>query len=93
MPTRNVSLTEKQAKFVRRSVDEGEYRNASEVVRAGLRLLQQQEKSRKMKLKMLRRMVKQASDQIDRGDYIDVDLDNLDEFVESLSPISKKARK
>ena len=43
MPTRNVVLSEPQADLVRELVDSGRYQNASEVVRAGLRLLEDHE--------------------------------------------------
>ena len=43
MPTRNVVLTEPQADLVRELVDSGRYQNASEVIRAGLRLLEDHE--------------------------------------------------
>ena len=39
----NVSLTEHLDKFVGQQVDAGRYRSASEVVREGLRLLEQRE--------------------------------------------------
>jgi len=41
--TRNVSLTAELNAFIRSQVASGQYQNASEVVRAGLRLLQRQE--------------------------------------------------
>jgi antitoxin ParD1/3/4 len=40
--TRNVSLTAELNAFIRAQVASGQYQNASEVVRAGLRLLQRQ---------------------------------------------------
>jgi putative addiction module CopG family antidote len=40
--TRNVSLTAELNAFIRAQVASGHYQNASEVVRAGLRLLQRQ---------------------------------------------------
>ena len=40
--TRNVSLTAELNAFIRAQVSSGQYQNASEVVRAGLRLLQRQ---------------------------------------------------
>ena len=40
--TRNVSLTAELNAFIRAQVASGQYQNASEVVRAGLRLLVQQ---------------------------------------------------
>ena len=44
MPTRNVSLPKALDLFVNRTIKTGRYDNASEVVRAGLRLLVQEEK-------------------------------------------------
>ena len=43
--TRNVSLTAEMNIFIRGQVACGRYQNASEVVRAGLRLLQDQERA------------------------------------------------
>ena len=43
--TRNVSLTAELNAFIRAQVASGQYQNASEVVRAGLRLLVQQTRS------------------------------------------------
>lgn len=43
MPTRNVVLTEAQSELLDRLVTSGRYQNASEVLRAGLRLLEQEE--------------------------------------------------
>ena len=43
MATRNVVLTEAQDALVERLVSAGRYQNASEVLRSGLRLLEEQE--------------------------------------------------
>ncbi|MBV0912585.1 type II toxin-antitoxin system ParD family antitoxin [Anianabacter salinae] len=43
MPTRNVVLTEEQDRFVARLVETGRFQNASEALRTGLRLLEQEE--------------------------------------------------
>jgi antitoxin ParD1/3/4 len=43
MPTRNVLLTNHQASFVERLVNTGRYQNASEVLREGLRMVEQRE--------------------------------------------------
>ena len=43
MPTRNVVITQHQAELIDRLVASGRYQNASEVVRAGLRLLEDAE--------------------------------------------------
>ena len=43
MVTRNVVLTESQDKLIQNLVAAGRYQNASEALRAGLRLLEQEE--------------------------------------------------
>lgn len=53
MPT-SVALSTHFENFVREQVDSGRYNNASEVVRAGLRLLEDQQKTEAMKLEALR---------------------------------------
>ena len=89
MPTQNVSLSAQQSKFIRQGVHSGRYRNASEVVRAGLRLLEQQEREEKLKLQTLRKLASQAFEQLDRGQFVVVEPDGIDDFVES---IDAKAR-
>jgi antitoxin ParD1/3/4 len=83
MPTQNVNLSEQQARFVRDNIDRGGFRNASEVVRAALRLMQHQQRIDKLKLQRLRRLAKVGFDQIDRGEYVDVD--DVDEFMDKIS--------
>ena len=84
MPTKNVNLSEKQAKFIRHRVEGGGYRNASEVVRAGLRLLEQREQEDKLKLRALRRLTKKAFGEIDRGKFDLVEPNALDAFLDKL---------
>ena len=67
MPTRNINLTEHFDGFVEHQVSSGRYSNASEIVRASLRLLEEREQERKAKLKALRKAAKQAFDEIDQG--------------------------
>jgi len=54
MPTRNVNLTTELDRFVAASVETGRYENASEVVRAGLRALEEREQLHQAKLAALR---------------------------------------
>lgn len=54
MPTRNVVLTEHQARFVEQLVSSGRYQNASEVLREGLRLVERRESESEMRLSALR---------------------------------------
>jgi antitoxin ParD1/3/4 len=43
MPTRNVVLTDHQQQLIESLVDSGRYQNASEVLRDGLRMVEQRE--------------------------------------------------
>jgi antitoxin ParD1/3/4 len=54
MPTRNVNLTDELDRFVATKVKSGRYENASEVVRAGLRTLEREERQYEVKLAALR---------------------------------------
>jgi antitoxin ParD1/3/4 len=54
MPTRNVNLTEELDKFILDRVESGRYENASEVVRAALRILERDERQYETLLAALR---------------------------------------
>ena len=54
LPTRNVNLTRELDRFVATKVKSGRYENASEVVRAGLRTLERDERQFEAKLALLR---------------------------------------
>jgi antitoxin ParD1/3/4 len=54
MPTRNINLTPEMDRFVAERVRSGQYANASEVMRAGLRALEQDEQEDLAKLEALR---------------------------------------
>lgn len=57
LPTRNVVLTDRHEAFIHRLVASGRYRNASEVLRAALRALEQREAGTEEALDWLRRQV------------------------------------
>jgi antitoxin ParD1/3/4 len=54
MPTRNINLTPQMDEFVYQRIRDGRYANASEVLRAGLRALEQDEREDEVRLKVLR---------------------------------------
>ena len=54
MPTRNINLTPQMDKFVDARIRSGKYANASEVLRAGLRALEQRESEDQARLRTLR---------------------------------------
>ena len=69
MPTRNVVLTDHQARLVERLVDSGRYQNASEVLREGIRLVEQQEAEHAARLRALREAAAAGIADIDSGYY------------------------
>lgn len=69
----NVSLTPQLEQFVRQKVDSGRYLSASEVVREGLRLLEERDRVQQMKLETLRRELMIGVEQIERGEVVDAD--------------------
>ncbi len=68
MATRNVSLTDTLDRYVEDRVQSGEFQNASEVVRAGLRLLKAQEEADRLKLERLKAAIQVGLDELDRGE-------------------------
>ena len=69
MPTRNVDLTDHQAKMVEQLVQSGRYQNASEVLREGLRLVEQREAEEASRLEALRSAVELGIDDIQAGRF------------------------
>ncbi len=68
MPTRNVHLTEHFDSFIDTGVRSGRFSNASEVVREGLRLLEQREAEDRAKLAWLRSAAEESFAAIKRGE-------------------------
>ncbi len=60
MPTRNVNLTPELDAFIATRVKRGTYANASEVMRAALRLLERDEREQEEKLRALRAAIKRG---------------------------------
>ena len=64
----NVSLTPEFETFVDQKLKSGSYSSASEVVRAGLRLLQEQDAEHAARLEALRRDVRVGRAHLKRGE-------------------------
>ena len=84
MPTRNINLTDEQDAFVERMVKAGKYQNASEAMRDAVRGLQQRWKEDELKLKALRKLVREGASALERGEADEVDDADLDAYLDRL---------
>jgi len=86
VPTKNVVLTERQADLVETLVDSGRYQNASEVLRDGLRLVEQREAEDASKLKALRSAARVGIAALERGEFKEfADIEELQAYLNNLS--------
>jgi antitoxin ParD1/3/4 len=93
MPTRNVVLSEHQQQLVEALVQSGRYQNASEVLRDGLRLVEERERHEDAKLKALKQAARQGWADVSAGQYADVADDQLEDFVGQLGRRAAQAAK
>lgn len=93
MPTRNVVLSEHQQQLVEALVQSGRYQNASEVLRDGLRLVEERERRESAKLKALRQAARQGWSDVSAGRYADVADEQLEDFVGQLGLRAAQAAK
>ncbi|MFL5053645.1 MAG: type II toxin-antitoxin system ParD family antitoxin [Microvirga sp.] len=84
MPTRNINLTDHLDDFIEGGVASGRYKNASEVVPDGLRLLEQRQAEDALKLERLKEAVRVAEAALQRGEFEDVGPDDLDSYLAAL---------
>ena len=71
MPT-SVALGSHFEEFVKKQLESGRFNNVSEVVRAGLRLLEDEEKLRQLRHRDLRAAIQQGIDSEDAGSVEEV---------------------
>jgi antitoxin ParD1/3/4 len=88
MPTRNVLLTDHQEAFIGDLVRSGRYRNASEVLRESLRLMERQESLELAKLEYLRARLDEAERDAAAGRTVAFAPGLLDELDEEDAPVS-----
>jgi antitoxin ParD1/3/4 len=69
MSTRNVVLTDHHESLIAGLVQSGRYQNASEVMREGLRLIEQREAEEAAKLEALRSAALIGIEAMEQGDY------------------------
>ncbi len=90
MPTRNISLTPEQDAFIDEMLKAGEYRNASEALRDAIRALQQRRAEEALKLDKLRLAIQQGLAALDRGDYTEVEDEDLETYLDDLAASDRR---
>ncbi len=93
MPTRNVVLSEHQHELVETLVQSGRYQNASEVLREGLRLIEERDRLEEAKLNALKQAARHGWADISAGRYADVADDQLEDFVGQLGHLAARQAK
>ena len=73
----NVNLTAQLEAFVQHKVKSGLYNSASEVVRDALRLLEQQDRLKELRLQLLREAIHKGLGSLERGEYYALNLADL----------------
>jgi antitoxin ParD1/3/4 len=88
MPTRNVVLTKRQEKLIETLVGSGRYQNASEVLRDGLRLVEQRDAEDAAKLEALRQAARVGVAALERGEF--KEFENIEDLKTYLNGLSEK---
>jgi antitoxin ParD1/3/4 len=82
MSTHNIDLTGHFDDFLNHLIASGQFPNADEVMRAGLRLLEEQGREQDEKLASLRALAAEGFDELDRGQGIALESDQqLADFI------------
>ena len=84
MPTRNVVLTAHHESVIEALDSSGRYQNASEVLREGLRLIEEREAREAAKLEALQAAAHLGFTDLDQGRYRDLQDDELEGVVAGL---------
>ncbi|MFZ3006855.1 MAG: type II toxin-antitoxin system ParD family antitoxin [Phenylobacterium sp.] len=90
MPARNVNLTGHLGAFVDANVASGRYQNASEVVRDGLRLLEQRQREDEAKLQHLRTGIDLGREDVRSGRSTEVRAGDALSLVQALGRSAKR---
>jgi antitoxin ParD1/3/4 len=86
MPTRNVVLTDRHEHIIDTLVSSGRYQNASEVLRDGLRLVEERETLNAAKLEWLREAARMGMADLDDGRFVGFPSSSgLAEYLDRLS--------
>ena len=73
----NISLTPELENYLKQKVQTGMYHTNSEVVREALRLLEEKDSLRNIKLQKLRKEIQKGIDSLDAGEGIEFDIEKI----------------
>jgi antitoxin ParD1/3/4 len=80
----NVNLTPQLEEFVHKKVKSGLYNSASEVVRDALRLMEERDRIKELKLQLLREEIQRGLDDLESGRYGEYTSETLSELFEDV---------
>lgn len=80
----NINLNDHFENFIEERIKSGQYNSASEVVRDALRLLEEQEQIRAMKMQALKAEIQKGLDDLQQGRYSTYSDETLGEFFEDV---------
>ena len=86
-----VSLPAEMEDLVNAKIQSGQFHSAGEVVREGLRLLQEQDTLRQIKLEQLRKDIAVGIESADRGELAPLDVEAI--IAEGHKKLAERARK
>ena len=72
-----IALPAELEELVNAKIQSGQYHSAGEVIREGLRLLEEKDTLRQIKLEQLRRDIAIGIEQADRGDLAPLDVEDI----------------
>lgn len=81
MASRNISLTDHHDDLIEAKIQAGEYANASEVVREGLRLIQERDQELAARVDAIKSRVVVGLEQAARGDFVEGSIDEIRERI------------
>lgn len=95
MPTRNINLTDRYDRFVTQQIKSGRFQNASEVMRAGLQLLESEMRENEVKLRALQTMARESYKNAREGNGTKISRrSQLQDFVAQIGrQVSKTAKR
>ncbi len=76
--------------FIKKMLEDGRYNNASEIIRAGLGLLEDDTRLREVKLEEMRKAVRKGIDDLENGRY--TSLENDEDVRSFFEEIKQKGR-